>query len=331
MASLTTTDVKTAAVSGSQAVAAEIAGLERLRSALDGPLGSAFDEAVSWMLATKGRVIVTGMGKSGHIARKIASTLASTGTPAFFLHPGEASHGDLGMIAPGDVVLALSWTGESVELRVVIDYCKRFGARLIGLTSGAGSALGAAADLALVLPPAEEACPNRLAPTTSTTMQLALGDALAVALLEARGFSAADFRNFHPGGKLGARLVTVDDVMTAAADAPRVGPDAPISEAMLAMSAGRMGGVAVVHPDGRLAGAFTDANLRRSLTEEGLSARVADYMTARPVTVPPHTLATEAVALMNAPERLILLLFVTDGEKLVGAVHLHDLLRAGAA
>ena len=327
-ASLTQTDLP--AVAGAKAVAAEIAGLEKLKAALRGPLGAAFDQAIDWMLDSKGRVIVTGMGKSGHIARKIASTLASTGTPAFFLHPGEASHGDLGMITPGDVVLALSWTGESAELRDVINYCKRFGAKLIGLTSGADSALGEAADLALVLPAAEEACPNRLAPTTSTTMQLALGDALAVALLEARGFSAADFRNFHPGGKLGARLVTVDDLMTRAAEAPKVGPDAKIAEAALAMSAGRMGGVAVVDAAGRLVGAFTDANLRRSLAEKGLDAVVSEFMTTGPVTVTPHTLATEALALMNAPQRLILLLFVCEGEKLVGAVHLHDLLRAGA-
>ena len=316
---------------GARAVAAEIAGLATLEAALRGALGEAFDAAVRLILETPGRVIVTGMGKSGHIARKIASTFASTGTPAFFLHPGEASHGDLGMIAPGDVVLALSWTGESAELRDVINYCKRFGAKLIGITSGAESALGAAADLPLVLPPAEEACPNRLAPTTSTTMQLALGDALAVALLEARGFSAADFKTFHPGGKLGARLVTVDDVMTPAAEAPKVGPDAPVSEAVVAMSAGRMGGVAVVDDTGRLMGAFTDANLRRALADKGLSAVVSDYMTLSPVTVAPHTLATEALAVMNAPERLILLLFISEGGKLVGAVHLHDLLRAGAA
>lgn len=316
---------------GARAVAAELAGLATLQRALEGSLGEAFAGAVDAILATPGRVIVTGMGKSGHIARKIASTFASTGTPAFFLHPGEASHGDLGMIAPNDVVLALSWTGESAELRDVINYCKRFGATLIAITSGADSALGSAADLALVLPRAEEACPNRLAPTTSTTMQLALGDALAVALLEARGFSAADFRTFHPGGKLGARLVTVDDLMTRAADAPKVAPGAPVSEAVVAMSAGRMGGVAVVDEAGRLLGAFTDANLRRALAEEGLGAVVSDYMTVSPVTVEPHTLATEAVALMNAPERLILLLFICEGEKLVGAVHLHDLLRAGAA
>jgi arabinose-5-phosphate isomerase len=213
----------------------------------------------------------------------------------------------------------------------VINYCKRFGATLIALTSGAESALGAAADIPLVLPAAEEACPNRLAPTTSTTMQLALGDALAVALLEARGFSAADFRNFHPGGKLGARLVTVDDLMTPAAEAPKVGPAATLTEAMMAMSAGRMGGVAVVRDDGALLGAFTDANLRRAIADKGIDAVVGDYMTHDPVRTAPHTLATEAVALMNAPERPILLLFICDGEKLVGAVHLHDLLRAGAA
>jgi arabinose-5-phosphate isomerase len=286
---------------------------------------------VQLVLECNGRIVITGIGKSGAIGRKLASTFASTGTPAFFLHPGEASHGDLGMIAPGDVVLALSWTGESAELRDVINYCKRFGATLVGMTSGAESALGAAADLALVLPQAEEACPNKLAPTTSTTMQIAMGDALAVALLDARGFSPADFKAFHPGGKLGARLVTVDDVMTNAADAPQVGPDAPLSEAMVAMSAGRMGGVAVVDAAGRLLGAFTDANLRRALAEEGLSAVVSDYMTLSPVTAAPHTLATEALALMNDPERLILLLFICEDGKLVGAVHLHDLLRAGAA
>src|SRR5580658_4393585 len=201
------------AASAARTLAAEIDGLNALAAAMQTQLRAPFAAAVEAILAARGRVVVTGMGKSGHIARKVAATLASTGTPAFFMHPAEASHGDLGMIAPGDVVLGFSWSGETPELRDVIHYCKRFDIKLIAVASGASSALVKAANLAFVLPAAEEACPNRLAPTTSTTMQLALGDAIAMALLEARGFSARDFKAIHPGGKLGAQLLTMRDLM----------------------------------------------------------------------------------------------------------------------
>ena len=237
-------------------VAIEIEGLRALAAALQTDLAAEFEATVRAMLAAKGRVVVTGMGKSGHVARKVAATLASTGTPAFFLHPAEASHGDLGMITPADVVLAFSKSGETPELRDVIHYCKRFDVTLIAVASGPKSALIRAADVAMRLPEAEEACPNRLAPTTSTTMQLALGDALAMALLEARGFSARDFHAFHPGGKLGAQLVTVGDLMGTGETAPKVGERATLAEAIAAIQAHVWyGGVAVVDDAGRLVGA----------------------------------------------------------------------------
>ncbi len=271
------------------------------------------------------------MGKSGHVAHKIAATLASTGTPAFFLHPGEASHGDLGMVAPGDVVLALSWSGETPELRDVIHYCKRFAAPLFAIASEPASALAGAADIALILPKAREACPTTFTPTTSTTMQMAFGDALAVALLEARGFSAADFRNFHPGGKLGSRLVTVGDLMVSGGDLPAVSVGATLSDAIVEITRTRCGGVAVVDPDGRLVGAFTDGDLRRALPGADLSASVTAHMNPAPVHVHPHLLATEALRVMNDRPRPIMLMFACEEDRLVGAVHMHDFLRAGIA
>jgi arabinose-5-phosphate isomerase len=313
-------------------VAAEIEGLKALSAALGGELKSPFDRAVALLLGAHGRVIVTGMGKSGHVARKIAATLASTGTPALFLHPAEASHGDLGMISAGDVVLALSLSGETPELRDVIHYCKRFDVRLIAVTSGSDSALAKAATLALILPLAEEACPNRVAPTTSTTMQLAFGDALAMALLEARGFSARDFQTFHPGGKLGAQLITVADLMGVGEMVPRVRPEATFAEAIEAISAKVWyGGVAVVDAEGRLVGALTDGDVRRSLGKARLDSPVADFMTRAPVSVAPDTLASEAMHLMTERERPFMLLFVCEAGRLMGAVHMHDLLRAGVA
>ncbi len=319
------------AASAIRTVAAEIEGLRALTGALAGPLAGPFAAAIDTLAGARGRAVVTGMGKSGHVARKIAATLASTGTPAFFLHPGEASHGDLGMVAVGDVVIALSWSGETPELRDVIHFCKRFAAPLVAVCAEADSALARAADVALVLPKAPEACPNGLAPTTSTTMQLAFGDALAIALLEARGFSAADFRNFHPGGRLGARLVTVADLMATGDDVPRLGPDATLSEAIFEITRARHGGAAVVDAEGRLVGAFTDGDLRRALPTADLDARVGDYMTRAPVSVEPRLLATEALRVMNARPRPIMLMFVCEADRLVGAVHMHDLLRAGVA
>ena len=325
-------DANDHAASAARTLAAEINGLAALAAALQTSLRAPFAEAVEALLAAKGRVVVTGMGKSGHIARKVAATLASTGTPAFFLHPAEASHGDLGMIGAGDVVLAFSWSGETPELRDVIHYCKRFGVQLIAVASGADSALVKAASLAFVLPPAEEACTITNAPTTSTTMQLAFGDALAIALLEARGFSARDFHAFHPGGKLGAQLVTVADLMGVGDSVPRVGLGATFAEAIEAITAHVWyGGVAIVDETGRLVGALTDGDVRRSLGKADLASPVADFMTRTPVSVEPTLLASEAMRLMNERERPFQLLFVCEAGRLVGAVHMHDLLRAGIA
>ncbi|HUO12636.1 MAG TPA: KpsF/GutQ family sugar-phosphate isomerase, partial [Caulobacteraceae bacterium] len=262
------------AASALRTVAAEAEGLRALADALGDGLRANFVAATDAILASRGRVVVTGMGKSGHIARKVAATLASTGTPAFFLHPAEASHGDLGMITTSDVVLAFSLSGETSELGDVIHYCKRFGVILVGVTSGPESALAKAATHPLVLPAAEEACPNRLAPTTSTTMQLALGDALALALLEARGFSARDFQAFHPGGKLGAQLLTVGELM---GDPPTIGASASFAEAIEAITAKAWyGGAAVVDDAGRLIGALTDGDIRRSLGAATPSSPVLD-------------------------------------------------------
>jgi arabinose-5-phosphate isomerase len=312
-------------------VAAEIEGLTALAAHLENGLRAPFAAAVEAIAAASGRVVVTGMGKSGHVARKIAATLASTGAPAFFLHPGEASHGDLGMIASGDIALALSWSGETPELRDVIQYCRRFGITLLAVTSEASSALAQAADIALVLPKAREACPNTHAPTTSTTMQLAFGDALAMALLEAKGFSAADFRNFHPGGRLAAKLVTVGDLMARGDDVPAILDSATLSEAIVEMTGKRYGAAAVVDPAGVLVGAFTDGDLRRALPNADLTAAVADHMNRAPVFVAPQLLAIEALRVMNERPRPIQLVFVCDDARLVGVVGMHDLLRAGVA
>jgi arabinose-5-phosphate isomerase len=302
----------------------EADAVRALRDQLDGD----FVQAVALLLGCRGRVVVSGIGKSGHIARKIAATLASTGTPAFFVHPAEASHGDLGMIGGADVVLAFSWSGETPELRDVIHYCKRFGITLVAIASGPNSALIKAATHAIVLPAAEEACPNRLAPTTSTTMQLALGDALAMALIEARGFSARDFHAFHPGGKLGSQLITVGDLM---GEAPAVGLDATFAEAVGAIGARPWyGGVAVTDDAGRLVGALTDGDVRRAIGRP-TTTPLAEFMTRTPVAVSPGLLASEAMRLMNERERPFNLLFVCEGERLVGAVHMHDFLRAGIA
>jgi arabinose-5-phosphate isomerase len=319
------------AASAIRTVQAEIEGLGALRGALETTLDAPLRRAIETIIEAPGRVVVTGMGKSGHVARKIAATLASTGTPAFYLHPGEASHGDLGMVTMVDVVLALSWSGETPELRDVIHFCKRFATPLIALTSEPASALAGAADVALVLPKAVEACPNGLAPTTSTTMQLAFGDALAIALLEVRGFSAADFRNFHPGGRLGARLVSVADLMTTGEELPILAPAATLRDAVFEITRGRIGGAAVVDDSGRLLGAFTDGDLRRAMARAALTAPVADHMTPRPVFVEPNVMATEALRLMTDRPRPITLVFVCEAGRLVGAVHMHDLLRAGIA
>ncbi len=307
----------------------ERAGIDALAISLDGALGTAVDEAVSLILKATGRVIVSGIGKSGHVGRKIAATLASTGTPSFFVHASEASHGDLGMILPGDVILALSWSGETQELRDLIQHATRFRVPLVAMTSKADSALGQAANVVLLLPKATEACPHGLAPTTSTTMQLALGDALAVALLEVRGFTAQDFKVFHPGGKLGAMLSYVKDVMHSGEATPLVPTGALMSDAILVMSAKGFGCVGVTDAHGRLAGIITDGDLRRHMGPGMLGLAVDSVMTPNPRSITSDTLATAAIEQINRSK--ILTLFVVDNDKPVGLVHIHDLLRAGVA
>jgi arabinose-5-phosphate isomerase len=288
-------------------------------------LGAAFASAVETLFNAKGRIILTGVGKSGHVARKIAATMASTGAPAFFVHAGEASHGDLGMVVPGDVVIALSKSGEAKELADMLTYAKRGGIPVVGMTAVATSALGRAADIPLILPDAPEATPHVDAPTTSTTLQIALGDALAVALLERRGFTASDFRLYHPGGKLGAALRTVVDLMHTGDAMPLVSPDASMSDALLVMTEKRFGCVGVVDGAGKLVGMVTDGDLRRHI--DGLLDHSAgEVMTKTPRTVAPSSLAAEALKIM---EGRITVLFVTENERPVGILHIHDLLRVG--
>lgn len=295
--------------------------------ALAASLGEPFGRAVELTAQATGRVVVTGLGKSGHVGRKIAATLASTGTPALFIHAAEAAHGDLGGIVPGDVVLALSKSGETRELAEIVAYVHRHGIPLIGITGVADSALGRAATVALLLPDAPEAAPGVDAPTTSTTLQMALGDALAVALLERRGFTASDFRIFHPGGKLGAALRTAGDLMHRGAELPLVRPDASMREALLVMTEKRFGCVGVVEGE-RLTGLITDGDLRRHM-ERLLEHTAGEVMTPDPRAVAPDTLAADALALMNA--RRITVLFVVEEGRPVGVLHVHDLLRAGVA
>jgi len=299
-------------------------------AAIDG-LGARFVAAVTLISGASGRVIVTGMGKSGHIARKLAATLASTGTPAFFVHPAEASHGDMGMIQEGDVILALSWSGETAELADIITFSRRFKITLIALTSKPESTLAREADIALVLPRVEEACPNGLAPTTSTSIQLVLGDALAIALLEARGFTAHDFKVFHPGGKLGARLTYVREVMHAGEHVPFVTRSARMSEAVMEMTQKRLGCVLVRNEEGALCGILTDGDLRRKVERADLLSLPVDrVMSVHPLTISAAALAVEALALLQ--ERKVSVLAVVDSQGLpVGVVHVHDLLRQGVA
>lgn len=299
----------------------EAEALSTMAEGLDG----AFSRAVETLHAIKGRVVCTGVGKSGHVARKIAATLASTGQPSIFVHATEASHGDLGMVSAEDAVLALSKSGETRELADVVAYAKRFGIPLLGMTARADSALGRAADVLLLLPDSPEAAAAVDAPTTSTTLQIALGDALAVALLERRGFTATDFRVFHPGGKLGSALRTVADLMHQGGEVPLVAPDASMQDALLIMTEKRFGCVGVVE-DGKLAGLITDGDLRRHM-EGLLSHKAGQVMTAHPTTAQPHMLAGEALKIMN--ERRITVLFVVDQGRPVGILHVHDVLRVG--
>ena len=291
-------------------------------------LDARFADAVETIFAARGKVVCTGMGKSGHVARKIAATLASTGTPAAFVHPAEASHGDLGMVGPGDVVLAMSKSGEARELADIIAYAKRFDMPLMAMTCVADSALGRAADVLLLLPDAPEATPQVNAPTTSTTLQLAMGDALAVALLERRGFTAGDFRVFHPGGKLGAMLRTVGELMHGPENVPLVAPEVSMRDALLVMTEKRFGCVGVTGPGGVLAGIITDGDLRRHI--DGLFDRAAcEVMTPDPKTAPPGMLAAEALKRMTQTAPPSTVLFVVDDGRPVGILHIHDLVRAG--
>jgi arabinose-5-phosphate isomerase len=314
---------------GRRTLEVERAGLGELLAAMDGPLGARFIEAVETIHAARGRLIVTGMGKSGHVGAKITATLASTGTPCFFLHPAEASHGDLGMVTSGDVILALSWSGETAELRDIIHYSRRHRVPLVAITSGAGSALGKAADVPLILPKVEEACPHGLAPTTSTTIQLALGDAIAMALLEKRGFTPAHFHQFHPGGKLGAQLLTVGDLMKLAPDLPLVRQETDMGAVIVAMTGHSLGCAIVVDAAGALAGIITDGDLRRHMAPDIMARSAAELMTRNPHTTVPEMLASAALTEMN--DRKISVLVALEGDRPVGALHVHALLQAGVA
>jgi arabinose-5-phosphate isomerase len=303
----------------------EIEGLQALSESLD----VSFIETLDLLSAMKGRAVVTGMGKSGHIGRKIAATLASTGTPAFFVHPAEASHGDLGMITEDDVIVALSNSGETSELSDIVAYCKRFEIPLIGMTGKSPSALASAATVALVLPEINEACPMGLAPTTSTTAMLAMGDAIAVAMLERKGFSPDDFQVLHPGGKLGNQLLKVSDIMHTGDELPLVPPDMAMSEAILEMTTKSFGCLGIVKPDGTLQGIITDGDLRRHMNPELMIRRTREVMTSGGSSIRPGALASEALRTMNT--KAITTLFVVEDSCPVGIIHIHDCLRAGVA
>ncbi len=318
-----------AAHSAARTLDLEREGLQALRTTLDQELREPFRVAVATLAAAKGRVIVTGIGKSGHVGQKIAATFASTGTPAFFVHASEASHGDLGMITPQDAIVAISWSGESVELGNILTYSRRFKVPLIAITSRADSALAKQSDVVLEMPRAKEACPHGLAPTTSTTMQLAIGDCLAIALLEAKGFTAHDFKVFHPGGSLGANLKFVADVMHSGDQLPLVTEGKVMSEAIVIMTQKSFGCLGVVDGKGRFVGMITDGDLRRHMGPELLKARVQDIMTKKPNTLSPDMLASAALEQINSLKRTQM--FVVERGKPVGVVHVHDLLRAGVA
>jgi arabinose-5-phosphate isomerase len=315
--------------SGLRTLEAEVGGISALAAAMQGSMGTAFIAAVDMIRRVDGRVVVSGMGKSGHVGRKIAATLSSTGTPALFVHPAEASHGDLGMVTADDVIMALSWSGETVELKNLIDYSRRFRIGLIAVTAVPESTLGQAADVALLLPQAREACPHNLAPTTSSLMQLALGDALAIALLESRGFTALDFRALHPGGRLGAALTFVRDIMHSGAAMPIAALGTRMSDAIVEMSAKGFGCIGIADASGALVGIVTDGDLRRHMRRDLLDAQVDQVMTKGPITVQSDRLASEVLEILNSSK--ITALFVVDDKKPVGIVHLHDLLRAGVA
>ena len=312
------------------ASAKRVLGIESAAiDALAASLGDAFSRALDIMAAVTGRVVVTGMGKSGHVANKIAATMSSTGTPALFVHPAEASHGDLGMITKGDALFALSNSGETEELADMVAYAKRFDIPLIAVTGGASSALAKAADVCLELPKSEEACPMGLAPTTSTTVMLALGDAISVALLERKGFSPDEFHLLHPGGKLGRRLLKVADIMHTGETLPLAPMECPMSEVLVEMTAKSFGCIGVVDANGALLGVITDGDLRRNMNSDLVNRKAGDVMTGGAKTITPGMLASEAVGFMNA--NTITNVFVVENGHPVGILHIHDCLRAGVA
>jgi arabinose-5-phosphate isomerase len=329
MANSTGTDTVNAAVqSALRTLETEGSGIAAIEAALRSDLGEAFARAADLIRSAKGRLIVTGLGKSGHIGRKIAATFASTGTPAFFVHAAEASHGDLGMITTDDVILALSWSGEQPEMKALITYAKRFRIALIAMTADRDSTLSQAADVPLTLPKAREACPHNLAPTTSSLMLLALGDALAIALLEGRGFTSVDFSVLHPGGKLGAMLKHISEIMHTGAAVPLKPLGTSMSEALVEMTSKGFGCVGIVDARGTIVGIVTDGDLRRHMVRPDLmTALVDDVMTQNPKTIRSSLLASEALEILNASK--ITALIVAEAGKPVGIVHLHDLLRAG--
>ena len=319
-----------AAAVAERSVGCEIEGMQALRAALANGLSEDFEKAAALMLGCEGRIVVTGMGKSGHVGQKIAATLSSTGSPSQFVHPAEASHGDLGMITAKDVVLALSWSGETGELANLIAYYRRFKVPLVAMTSRRNSTLGRAADIVLALPPVKEACPHGLAPTTSALIQLALGDCLAIALLEGRGFTALDYKVFHPGGQLGAKLKHVGDMMHTGERLPVVHGDEPMSSALVVMTEKSFGCLGIVGDDGKLAGILTDGDLRRNMGPGLLSRTAGEIMNRSPKTVTAGMLASAALEIINSSK--ITALFVVDsGGVPAGIVHIHDLLRAGVA
>jgi arabinose-5-phosphate isomerase len=324
--SMDTSEILSSAI---RTINTETKGVAALEKSLLGPMGEPFLKVVDLFANISGRLIVTGMGKSGHIGAKIAATFASTGTRAFFVHPAEANHGDLGMIAHDDAILAMSWSGETTELKGILAYSRRFKIPLVALTSHPGSTLAREADICLILPREEEACPHGLAPTPSTVMQLVTGDALAIALLEARGISPGDFKTFHPGGQLGANLTQIADLMHTGEEVPLVATGSPMSKAVEEITAKGLGCVGIIGKDGQLCGIITDGDLRRNFDKKMLDLAVEDVMSTSPKVIAPVTLASTAVAMLN--EIKVTTLFVTEDYKPVGIIHMHDLLRAGVA
>ncbi|EFG35755.1 arabinose-5-phosphate isomerase [Brucella sp. NVSL 07-0026] len=322
-------DAEAAITSALRTIKTENAGLVALEEALNNGLSGPFVEVVERIVASRGRLVVTGVGKSGHIGSKLAATFASTGTSAFFVHSGEANHGDLGMIGLEDVILAISWSGETVELKGIVNYSQRFRIPLIAITSRQDSALGRAADVVLLLPKATEACPHGLAPTTSTMMQLAIGDALAIALLEARGFTPSDFKTFHPGGSLGASLIHIRDIMHRGNRLPLVKTGTPMPDAMKVLAQKSFGCVVVTDDAGELAGIVTDGDISRNLSRNLSALAVDDIMTRSPRTIDQNMLASAALKTIN--ENHIGALIVVEANRPIGLVHFHDLLRIGAA